>query len=346
MNVTPQQELLSFAARVIERHGGIVERGIVELEALLPESLAGTLELSEEVTLGNGGEPLLYGLPLLDRLLCLATRQVPVVYGKLQVPYLKKEGFERLLSRDLTIHNAETHILSRAEARSSYMILACHYVALSDERREGLVHLAMHEGSGALIPTLQDSWTEYHPAFFPHDKVPAHYPTQLDQAVNAGLKHARELVAAELDTFVSSMRRHLQRDVRNTREYYQALKKEMEVTLASPRLSDEHREDRKRKIQDLPREVERKVEDLQHKYQIEVKLTPRGAIRLLIPVVQLLVQIRHRHQKRNVPLNYNPTTQRLDPLVCEQCHATVESVHPSLNDSAMRLWCGSCCTKR
>jgi len=46
--------------------------------------------LPEEAPLGADDAPLLYGSPSLDRLIALATGEVPVAYGQIEVPYLKK----------------------------------------------------------------------------------------------------------------------------------------------------------------------------------------------------------------------------------------------------------------
>ena len=48
--------------------------------------------------------------------------------------------------------------------------------------------------------------------------------------------------------FINSMKRRLRRDVKNTKEYYEALQKEMEAGLSHPNLSESHKQDRLEKI--------------------------------------------------------------------------------------------------
>lgn len=170
MSTVSDPELLSFSAELLEKHGGLIESESDRLLALLPQHLARELEVPEEVQLGSEQTPLLYGSPLLDRLISLATREIPVVYGQIQVPYLKKAGFEQLIGKDLVFADGQVRISGRAEARTTYMVLACHYVALSDERKEGLVQVGIHEGTGALIPDLVGLREGARPSFFLQEK--------------------------------------------------------------------------------------------------------------------------------------------------------------------------------
>jgi hypothetical protein len=86
MTTASVNELLAFCQELIEHHGGIIEPASQRLLALLPGRLARELELSEELEPGSEQAPLLYGSPLLDRLIAFATRAVPVVYGQIQAP--------------------------------------------------------------------------------------------------------------------------------------------------------------------------------------------------------------------------------------------------------------------
>ena len=339
-------ELLHFSAELLEKHGGLIEPGDDRLLALLPARLARELELPEEVRLGSEEAPLLYGSPLLDRLIGFATRDVPVVYGQIQVDYLKKAGFEQLIGRDVAFMDGLARIGGRAEARATYMLLVCRYMALSDERKEGIVRVGVHEGSGALIPGLVDVLEESRPEFFPSGKVPPHFPVHLEQAVTNGMRSTRGLVEENLSEFFSSMRRRLQRDVRNTREYYEALMVEMQESLSHPNLTEPQRQDRLAKIEDLPREMVRKIQDLEQKYQVRVTVSACGALRLLVNVVQLMVELKYRKLTRSVRIIWNPVTRRLDPLVCEECRTTIDRIHPAAKDSTIRLLCLPCSQKK
>jgi hypothetical protein len=343
MNRTSDPELLSFAARVVERLGGLVERGSDQLLMLLPEEAARLLELPEEAVFGRDGVPLLYGSPVLDRLIRMANRDVPIVYGRLEVPYLKKGGFDQLISQDLAFTGGQhVRVVSRAETRTTYMVLFCHYVALSDERKEGLTQVAVQEGTGAVIPELEERWSEFQPHFFEPGKVPPHFPVNPERAVSSAMKRARTITEAGLSGYFQSMRRRLHRDMKNTREYYETLKAEMEAGLRHPNLTEGQRRDRMAKIEELPGEMDRKIEDLCQKYKIKVSLRGCAALRFLVTVVQIMVEIRYRGLRRSSSFTWNPITRQLDPLTCECCHETIRTVYPGLANAQIGLFCASC----
>ena len=342
----PVPELLSFAAQVFEKHGGVAERDYNHVMALLPPSLARSLDLPEEVQLGDGSTPLLYGSPVLDRLIQVATKEIPLIFGRIEVPYLKKAGLDHLIGQDIVFAKGRARVTGRAEARASYMVLTCRYVALSDERKEGLVEAGIHEGTGAIIEGLELVWPEFRPEFYTPGNVPPHFSIHLDEAIANGMRKAQILAEAKLTEFIKSMRRRLRRDVKNTSEYYDALRKEMEASLSHHNLSEAQRHERIAKIEDLPGEMAQKIEDLQQKYKIHVRLKPCAALRFLVDVVHVIVEIRFRKYRRTIHLVWNPLSRRLDPLVCQRCHETIRSVHANEEDSQIQLLCPSCAQKQ
>jgi len=54
------------------------------------------------------------------------------------------------------------------------------------------------------------------------------------------------------------------------------------------------------------------------------------------------VNVRHRALARQTHLVWNPVTQRLDPLACEQCGASIRSVYPLADGQALRFVCLRC----
>lgn len=340
-------ELVSFASAFLEERGALVEpRPEGGVAVLLPSALAKILSLPEEARLGSDDAPLLYGSPLLDRLIGLATEEVPIVYGQIEVPYLKKAGFDKLIGQDIRFADGQVRVGPRAEARTTYMVLVCHYLALSDERKEGLVYVGVHEGTGAIIENLEELWKESRPGFFPPGKIPPHFPVHLEKPFAAAMDAARAKTEALLSDFLSSMERRLRRDTDNTREYYEALSREMEESLSHPNLTEAQRKEREAKIGELPSEMERKVEDIEQKYQVEVSVTARAALRFLVDVAQITLELKYRKFKRLVRVIWNPLTRSLDPLVCDGCGRTTRTVYPVSEGSDIRLLCVSCSTKK
>lgn len=346
MSHAADRELLSFAAETLEHQGALVERKSDRLNVLLPHDLAEYLALAEEAVIGDENAPLLYGSPLLDRLVDLATKHVPVVYGQIEIPYLKKEGFDRVIGQDLSFGDAQVRVTNRAEARTTYMIFICHFVAMSDERKEGLVQIGIHEGSGAFIDEMARNWMELLPVFFKPGNVPPHFPVHLEKTLSAAMRKAKSAADQELADFFKSMERRLLRDIKSTREYYDAMRNEMEASLLHANLTEQQGLERKNKIADLPAEMERKIVDLEQKYRVEVTLTGRAAVRLLVDVAQVFLEVKWRKYRRSIRVNWNPITRRIDPLVCEHCSETMTGVHPTVTKDTLQLLCFDCSRNR
>lgn len=346
MSGVTDPEIFAFAANLIEKHGGVVENRGEHFLALLPTPLARLLHLPDEVLLGTAELPLIYGSPVLDRLIGLAVGEVPVTCGQIEVPYIKKAGFEQLLGQDIRFTDGLARVMSRAEARTTYMVLVCHYVAMSDERKEGLVRVGVHEASGAVIENLEDLMQEFHPQFFFPGKVPSHFPVHIEKAIGCAMTEARLAVKAELEDFIQSMRRRLHRDVRNTREYYDTLRIEMEEGLSRHNLTETQRREREAKIIELPVEMDRKILDLEQKYSVKVTIRTCAAIRLLVNVAQLILNLKYRKLGRQIKAVWNPLTRGLDPLVCDRCGKTIRIICPSAESEGIALLCTGCASSK
>ena len=335
-------ELIRFTTNFLEKNGGLVDVHSDHLHALLPSDLAAVLNLPEEVHLGGGNHPLLYGSPILDRLVHSATAGIPVAYGAVTIPYIKKAGFDAAIAQDLSVINGKFQIGVRAESRTSYMVIIGRYVALSDERKEGLMRLTFHESSGAIIEGFEDSITDFECTYYRQGSLPPLFSTRIGMSLQTALKSLRHRIEADLAPFVASMRRRLHRDVTNTREYYRSLADEMRGSLAHPNLSDTQRMERQQKIDSLPAEADRKIADLQHKYDTRIQIRACAAERYLVDVAQLIVTILYRKAKRTLPVFYNPVTRRIDPLVCEFCKKTTRHIFLQDGKSSFIMVCPEC----
>ncbi len=116
--------------------------------------------------------------------------------------------------------------------------------------------------------------------------------------------------------------------------------------LKNPNLADGQRQERMAKIQSLPRELESKIADLEHKYRVQVTLTACAAMRILVPVVQVMVSLRYRKLERDLQAIWNPLTRCLDPLICEECQKTLRILTPRDRGPRIILLCPSCASKR
>ena len=340
--MTTDQELLSFIKQAVEEKGGVVEQQSDSLLAILPENLARQLDIPEVVRFGDDNIPLIYGSPLVDRVIQLTTQDLPVVYGRLNVPYIKQAGFENLIRQEFSFHRVRVTVKQWDEIQSHYLILYCHYLAMSDQRKEGLVRTVLQEESGAVIAGFPIDLHDFKPEYFQISEVPSHFSFNVSDMMKSAMKAAQDVAQNELDNFYKSIRRHLNRDIKNTRDYYRALKQEMEASLQKTNLSNEQRSERSAKIAELPDEMERKIEDLKQKYQTRVTITGCAAQRFLVPVMRIHVVIQYRKLKCDLHIYYNPLTRQLDPLVCERCKCTIKELYPLEKGQELLVCCEEC----
>ncbi|MGD9974387.1 MAG: hypothetical protein AB7S77_15105 [Desulfatirhabdiaceae bacterium] len=339
-------DLIQFTTQFLEKNGALVDAHPDHIHALLPGHLADSLDLPEEARLGSNEHPLLYGSPVLDRLVHAATSRIPVTYGALSIPYIKKAGFDAAIAQDLSFINAKCEVGVRAETRTSYMIITCSYVALSDERKEGLTRLTFHEPSGAVVEDFEDAVTDFECSYYRKGNLPPQFSTRIGLTLQKALKSIHHSIEQDLAPFIASMRRRLHRDVLNTREYYQSLADEMCASLTHPNLSDTQRMERQEKIDGLPAEADRKTADLQHKYDTRVHVRVCAGERYLVDVAQLIVTILYRKARRTLPVFYNPVTRRIDPLVCEICGKTMRRIFLQDDKTGVVLTCPECSRNR
>ncbi|MEW6350844.1 MAG: hypothetical protein AB1646_17435 [Thermodesulfobacteriota bacterium] len=342
MNTSLDPALAAFAVDVLERYGGLVEQQEGRILSLLPSDVAEELEIPDEASIGGPEAPLLYGSPFLDRLLRLASRGVPVVYGRIDVPYLKKQGFEQVIAEDLEFVGGQARVVGRAETRTTYLVLICHYVALSDERKEGLVEVAANETSAAVTEGFERSWRSHLAEVFDKGPVPPLFAAVPEKAMKRALQHAKVLTDMRLADFFTSMRRRLRRDVGNTVEYFSALRKEMERSLQQHQAGEILQADRLAKISGLSEEMRAKIDAVKQKYSVSVEVTARAIVRLLVPVVSLMMQIRHRKSEQSLTLTWNPVTRRIDSLACHHCGDALVRAFCVQASHEVRFVCGKC----
>jgi len=200
-------DLIQFTTQFLEKNGALVDAHPDHIHALLPGHLADSLNLPEETRLGSNEHPLLYGSPVLDRLVHAATSRIPVTYGTLSIPYIKKAGFDAAIAQDLSFINAKCEVGVRAETRTSYMIITCSYVALSDERKEGLTRLTFHEPSGAVVEDFEDTVTDFECSYYRKGNLPPQFSTRIGLTLQKAIFHPNRIDTSKGTEIDSSFHR-------------------------------------------------------------------------------------------------------------------------------------------
>jgi len=345
MNSKSDQGLDQFLFRFLENRGALLERYEGGFEALLPEALSDLLKVPEHIRIGDGADSGLngqafagYGSPFLDRILEIVCGNIPLVSCRLEVDYLKSRGFDRLIGEQFRFYKFTGRIEATGTTNVHYLLLQCHYVAQSDEQKEGLVRLVLNCETGAYIPGMVEILSDPKRDF---QLLPKQLGDDLrwENALAHTKVHLEEALREEIYPFRESMRRRFRRDAANLEEYYHSLKREMEKSLEKPGLSEDLIRDRKEKTALLPEELARKRDDLFQKYSIAVRVVPSAARLIRIPVVKIIYRLSAGKSQKTLSLIYNPVTHSLDPIVCQGCGKNIRDIYfcPHLH-----VLCSSC----
>jgi hypothetical protein len=351
--------LKSFFERVLARHGALVENvGGDTLEVLFPPELADPLGVAElerfsfpdvSQQAAPTAMPGLEGAPtrvvgyqneLLDTLGRLIVGGGAVAAAALVDPLLvKRLDLERDIERAITLQNAVLRSHHQEPAIVPYLIVHCKYTALSDERREGMVSLAIDErtlnvveGLAELVPEL--SLTTQ----LPNDVRGADFEQVYARACGA----VQSLIQDSLADFIKSTNRRLNRDVLRVTEYYRTIQQEIEANIKKRSLTPEEGEREQSRIRATEIELERKIRDLQAKYDLTVRVEVAGMLRLFVPVMLLSLTVMRRKWTVPLELAWNPLLRALEQPTCIGCCRPSKKI--SICDEQRHTVCTECFT--
>ena len=368
-------ELRNFVSEVLEMQGSAVEAVEPDgLEVLAPEPLRAVMGWPELVRLGFGAE-----LPAgatavgfegdwLDRFGTLlgdrgrwAERQF-VLPG----PPPRIHDPARLLDHAIEFPNAVWRLQEVSAAWTRCLLLAFRYTAVSDEKREGLVWVGFNQGTGAVIddfaPRLRSLLAADAEWQVPDPEVrrsagPAWDASVLDGRVKLLIKHS---VRNEVDPFLRTMRRRLDRDCNRIHQYHSdlyLLAQKKLATLAGS-AGEKAENDRKRemlRVAAIEREYAAKLGDLRHNYALRVSVEWVQGLELFVPVQRFHVLVKRRKGEKLMRLDWHPAVRLMEPppsdwglgigrsrLVCDdQLHIT-DPAGQSPCPSCGRAWCRAC----
>src|ERR1019366_3317760 len=320
--------LRDFVSEVLEMEGSAVEAVEPDgLEVLAPGPLRTAMGWPELVRLGDGGR--------------WAERQF-VLPG----PPPRIHDPARLLDHAIEFPNAVWRLQEVSAAWTRCLLLAFRYTAVSDEKREGLVWLAFNQGTGAVInafaPRLRSLLAADAEWQVPDPEVrraarPAWGASALDGRVKPWIKHS---VRNEVEPFLRTMRRRLDRDRNRIHQYHSDLHLLAQKKLAALAggAGEKAENDRKRemlRVAAIEREYAAKLGDLRHNYALRVSVEWVQGLELFVPVqrfhadmeaVMNAIQCLPDHKQIQGSTEAWPVTQgwRYEGVVMSNCDREIE----------------------
>jgi hypothetical protein len=157
-------------------------------------------------------------------------------------------------------------------------------------------------------------------------------------------------VRAAVGPFTGRMARRLRRDANRVDEYYRSLSEEVQRkkprrgrtrTESATTAPSEHGEQEilQAKLGAIAMERQRRLQDLQRRYAVTLRVEPLCVLLLRLSGYRLTVHLQRRKHERRMHLAWNAVTRRFDAWVCDACGAETQA--PGVCD-AMHLLCPAC----
>ncbi|OGP91406.1 MAG: hypothetical protein A2156_12200 [Deltaproteobacteria bacterium RBG_16_48_10] len=348
-------------ADVLTQEGAVLEkRNDGSLEFLIPSSLSDTLGVPEHGIFSFSHHSSCEGATAVsyDSEVFKAIERVFAGKGKMtgatypshlpNIDKLSKWALEKVVLSNATFR------LQKVEYQLvTYMLVFFKYVALSDEKREGVFSLLVNKRNFSTF-LLGDNSADLLVDLKEPEQVAIANAQETLKAIQAGFSAASLVVKEESVAFIKSLERRLNREIRRIFEYYETLKVETQRAFERKGLPgkdsgeglttpDEVRRILSGKLDTIEGEKRWKIQDLVSKYALNVRIEPICAIDIEIQTPVLWMDIKRRLWSRPFPLTYNPFFRTMDSLPCEACFYPRGGYF--VCDEKLHILCASCFLK-
>lgn len=352
--------LRSVTRRLIEMEGAAAEE--IEpagLEFVAPPALQESLGIPEHGRLGfrpdlpDGAQRVTFESDWLERLERALGERGRRARRVIEVPRPTLSDPVRTLEHGLVLKNAVYRLLRVEPAWTRYLVIGFHYAALSDEKRDGIVQLAINLSTSstpdAATTPLLEAANEVARAegdrLFPGGESPSRIERlpvgvalprlwSAEQIFKVVSRAVPSRIRNHLSPFLRGMTRRLDRDLARVCEYYNDLHRESSLrarkraAVASKASSPLQLEEDVQSAIDLSRieasaieavsrEYESKVADLQQKYAMKVDVRLIQILDVITPVQRFELLLKRRKRERRFNLDWNPVSKLLEPPPCE-----------------------------
>lgn len=334
-------DLFNFTIEFLKRHGAITEEKNGTLETVLPIDLAKTLKMKEysDIVFSSdekNGELMSFDSELFKKLPDIFGEKGKFSITNIPLPHIHIEKLKKRITDKIVFQNAVFSVDKNEEKTISYLLAFFKFTAFSDERQEGIISMLLNElnlSSVKFEPEQSDDLMEIFMRPLKNTEKPAD-----EKTLNALGAATKAMIYEDLENFIQSANRRLNRDTKRVYEYYQTLIAETRQFIEKKSL--DQKEKSLNKIQAVETELKWKTNDLIVKYKIDIHFEPVSFIRIETVAPIFWLTIKRRKQTRLFPLTYNPLLKNFDNLPCESCFNPGD-IHWVCDDQA-HIICDKC----
>lgn len=337
-----------FALRAIDALGGVAEPDPAGgTQVLLPNALATELSLANEARLLNTPEvdeaesgcySLTHGSQVLERLIEATLGAGRTVHLSVDAPSPRRLS-DAAVAALLEPTNGAVRVQGSELCTQTYIVLGFRYTATGEERREGLVDVAVDPtGTRVALDLPRALW----------DGAPKMSETRAAQDVavaaqvaRASAALARAGVADALDPVRRILGNRLGRDVSRMHGYFRAMQEELLRTAGRGKLENPERDKLLARINAIPGELDRRIGEARMRLSLKVGVRPVLAAVVTMPAIQARLVLLRRKGKREIPLTYGALQRGWDLPLCDGCLSRGVA-KPVLCDDAVHMLCSRC----
>ena len=337
-------KILDTINQMVALQDGVAEwTSTQSLEVLLPPKIASALKVGELVTFTTSADSssssyfVTYNSDILERFEGLLSNSGYVAsYGIKYDGYLKKSGFEKLVTETLRPQNGLIRVQDALPAITPYVLFNVNYTAEASEKRLGMVSFWVNGITGVTGVELGDAllWTVDRIATPPIEEQIA---LNFEHLLQIGSQHSEQLIERELIRRRQKNQRQLQRDEKRITEYYQDIIREIKGKIKKRNLEGEDKERELARIEATKLELKRKLKDLHERSRLEVTAQLHSALIVWLQTVHINCQLIRKKQKRNIVAVWNPYQKKVEPLRCSVSNNPVTSFY--LTDESAQIVC-------
>lgn len=286
-----------------------------------------------------GGRLVSYHSDILEVVKPLIEERGACVNISIPVEFLRREGFESSLTEEVAFVNGVFRVQGMEESVGSYLIVHFKATAISEEKRETLVGVALNARTGfpvdEVVPIVERRLGEPNgltpgPEERPNLAVWADRVTAL----------AQQKATAVFGDFRKSLSRRLVRDLQRLTDYFTTIEREIRKKIEQKHLTGEEAEREFAKIEATQRELARKLTDQRARYAMTIRLEPVTVLTVWHTVMHLRLTLLRRKQSREMVWTYNPLSKQIERPGCESCFQSIRQIH--LCDERVHLLCSRC----
>jgi hypothetical protein len=346
--------LAEFTARLLIRHGALVEHDQHEIVAVMPPPLAAVLEVAEYQRFAFDPRPgarhalvVAYDSPLIDRF----ERLVETLGRIARVPSprvaLKVIDPEEVVTRAITLTNGIIRDCRAESGHAQYVGFIIHFELLADERVSGMTEGWVNTTTRS-VPRLQGLTARL---LSPREETAAASAevAAFDDvrgivagAWATGAALARRLVENRLQDAMGSLRRRRERDFTRLREYYEAIDEEIRrrARRALTKKDETALKAETSRLEATAQAFRGRVADLVDRYRGRVRLEPLAAVVCTLPVHHVTARVHRRSLSRTITVAWNAVDRALELPPCDGCGTGTSTA--ILCDDRAHLLCSAC----